>query len=72
MTAQCCLVWLDFQNRCPKPIQLLLRKRRGLSACIPSLEGTLLYIIQLAVPGHALLWLSLVKWKRKKRESARF
>jgi hypothetical protein len=26
----------------------------------------------LAVPGHALLWLSLVKWKRKKRESARF
>jgi hypothetical protein len=25
----------------------------------------------LAVPGHALLWLSLVKWKRKKRESAR-
>jgi hypothetical protein len=30
-------------------------------------------IIQiLAVPGHALLWLSLVKWKRKKMESARF
>jgi hypothetical protein len=26
----------------------------------------------LAVPGHALLWLSLVKWKRKKRECARF
>jgi hypothetical protein len=29
------------------------------------------YIILLAVPSHALLWLSLVKWKRKKRESAR-
>jgi hypothetical protein len=27
---------------------------------------------KLAVPGHVLLWLSLVKWKRKKRESARF
>ena len=27
---------------------------------------------KLAVPGHALLWLSLVEWKRKKRESARF
>ena len=26
----------------------------------------------LAVPSHALLLLSLVKWKRKKRESARF
>jgi hypothetical protein len=26
----------------------------------------------LAIPGHALLWLSLVKWKRKKRENARF
>jgi hypothetical protein len=36
---------------------------------------TVLHICQnislLAVPGHALLWLSLVKWKRKKRESAR-
>jgi hypothetical protein len=30
------------------------------------------FINWLAVPGHALLWLSLVKWKRKKRESARF
>ena len=30
------------------------------------------YIIKLAAPGHTLLWLSLVKWKRKKRESARF
>jgi hypothetical protein len=29
------------------------------------------FISLLAVPGHALLWLSLVKWKRKKRESAR-
>jgi hypothetical protein len=27
---------------------------------------------KLAVPGHTLLWLSLVKWKRKKKESARF
>jgi hypothetical protein len=26
------------------------------------------YYIILAVPGHVLLWLSLVKWKRKKRE----
>jgi hypothetical protein len=28
-------------------------------------------IYLLAVSGHALLWLSLVKWKRKTRESAR-
>jgi low temperature requirement protein LtrA len=26
--------------------------------------------ILLAVPGHALLWLIPVKWKRKKREEA--
>jgi hypothetical protein len=32
---------------------------------------TCFYIPILAVPGHALLWLSLVKWKREKRESAR-
>jgi hypothetical protein len=30
------------------------------------------FYLLLAVPGHALLWLSLVKWKRKKRESASF
>jgi hypothetical protein len=30
-----------------------------------------IFTFLLAVPGHALLWLSLVKWKRKKRESAR-
>jgi hypothetical protein len=30
------------------------------------------FIYTLAIPGNALLWLSLVKWKRKKRESARF
>jgi hypothetical protein len=29
------------------------------------------FIKLLAIPGHAWLWLSLVKWKRKKRESAR-
>ena len=27
---------------------------------------------KLAVPGHTLLWLGLIKWKRKKRESTRF
>jgi hypothetical protein len=32
----------------------------------------LYFYLSLTVPGHALLWLSLVKWKRKKRESARF
>ena len=26
----------------------------------------------LAVPGHALLWLTLVKWKRNKKKSTRF
>jgi hypothetical protein len=35
-----------------------------------SFAGEHLYYL-LAVSRHALLWLSLVKWKRKKRESAR-
>ena len=35
----------------------------------PNLE---IFITILAVPGHALLWLSLVKSKRKKKESTRF
>jgi hypothetical protein len=30
------------------------------------------FYMLLAVPGHALLWLIPVKWKRKKRGSARF
>jgi hypothetical protein len=42
-------------------------------ATIKSIEVTenIEYYV-LAVPGHALLWLSLVKWKRKKKKSAHF
>ena len=27
------------------------------------------FYIALAVPGHALLWLTLVKWKRNKKKA---
>ena len=37
-----------------------------------SLVQVLIFILILAVPGHALLWLTLVKWKRNKKESTSF
>jgi hypothetical protein len=37
---------------------------------LPVNNLTLFFYVEVAVPGHALLWLSLVKWKRKERESA--
>jgi hypothetical protein len=47
-----------------------VKAQAGKGICTRS--EVLFFYFLLAVPGHALLWLSLVKWKRKKRESARF
>jgi hypothetical protein len=63
------LVYASGQNvlQCTKVIWnsylVIIYGNKSLQACI---------YFRLAVPGHALLWLRLVKWKRKKRESARF
>jgi hypothetical protein len=53
---------------------MMIRNRNydlGGNVIITLLLLLLLSLLLLAVPGHALLWLSLGKWKRKKRESAR-
>jgi hypothetical protein len=39
-------------------------------ACGNRVPRNQMIISTLAVPGHALLWLIAVKWKRKKREEA--
>jgi hypothetical protein len=56
---------IKFYNKLPSNI-------KNVSGNLKILKSTLKNIYILAVPGHALLWLSLVKWKRKERESARF
>jgi hypothetical protein len=57
------------ENAVPLRIDIPCTCGRGFDL---SSEDALQEYLKLAVPGHALLWLSLVKWKRKKRESTRF